>query len=343
MAAPATPTNIVVQQANRQVSISWDVVAGADSYTVYRSTDFITYVNIAAPAVQQYTDSTVSVGVEYAYKVTASNASFGEGLQSVPYSTIPTPVGVYSLQQLRNEAKQRASREKSKFVTDSEWNRYINQSRFELYDLLVGLFEDYYLAPPYRLQTNGTDQNYPLPDGVLTDLQTSAVAPPYYKLLGVDLGLNNANNAQVTLKRFNFIARNMYLYPQQTSNFIGVFNLKYRVMGNQIAFIPTPSANQIVTLWYIPRLTELLLDTDLADGISGWNEYILVDSCIKALEKEESDTQVFMVQKQELIKRIQEAASNRDAGQADTVSDSRSAAANWGNYSDYFGGPMGGW
>jgi hypothetical protein len=72
-------------------------------------------------------------------------------------------------------------------------------------------------------------------------------------------------------------------------------------------------------VWYVPKLTTLSADGDTVDGISGWTEYIIVDACIKALAKQESDVTVFALQKAELIKRIENAAENRDAGNPATV------------------------
>lgn len=110
--------------------------------------------------------------------------------------------------------------------------------------------------------------------------------------------------------------------------------MQYRMVGKQIRFIPTPAGNQQIGLWYYPRMRTLLADTDILDGIGGWTEYVIVDAAIKALRKEESDTTLLNEQKMMLKKRIEEAAQNRDAGQGDTVSDTRS----WDNK---FGSPFG--
>lgn len=103
-------------------------------------------------------------------------------------------------------------------------------------------------------------------------------------------------------------------------------------------FIPTPSGSQTIRVWYVPRVTQLLQETDMLDGVSGWTEYVIVDAAIKALQKEESDTSVLMAQKMALIKRIEESAMNRDVGQPDCISDSRTRSSIWGGY----GSPNGG-
>ncbi|MBK8455606.1 MAG: hypothetical protein IPL34_20210 [Thiofilum sp.] len=224
------------------------------------------------------------------------------------------------------------------FVTDPELISYINQSYFELYDLLVTTYEDYYVADPLIIPTDGTTNLYPLPDGVLY-----SAAKEFYKVLGVDLGLNNSGNAFVTLKKFDFIGRNRYLYPQLTSTYLGVFNLRYRVVGNNLMLIPTPSAGQYIRMWYIPRMQTLTALADVADGVSGWTEYIITDAAIKCAQKEETDVTVLAMQKAALIKRIEETAMNRDAGQPDTISNVRSQLERWGGDFGTGNTPMGGY
>lgn len=323
MASPATPSNFYVQQGNRNVYLSWDIAVGALSYQVQRSTDGVTYSNYASVVVNNYLDTAATVSTLYYYQVQAVNAS-GSSPFANPQSVVPTPSGEMSLGQIRLLAQQRADRVNSNFLKLPEWNSNINQSLFELYDLLITTYEDYFLAPVVEFVADGTTSSYPLPDGLLY-----SGAPAFYKLSGVDLGISNANNAFVTLNKFNFADRNRYVYPNSASTIYGVFNLQYRLMGSNILFIPTPSASQILRLWYIPRLTQLLQDTDTtSSGISGWIEYVIIDAAIKALQKEESDVSVLMAQKMALIKRIQDSASNKDAGRPDTVSNVRNG--DWG-------------
>ena len=341
MALAPVPQNLVAQYGNAQILLTWDQSAGATSYNVLRSTDGINFTTIGTAPVSaspSYLDSTASNGTQYWYAVQAVNGSGTSG-NSTSVSEVPVLDGTNTLGQLRLEAQQRADRVNSDFVTTAEWNNYLNKSMEELYDLLVSCFgAEYYVAQPYQLTTNGASQQYPLPDGSATYQlpNNGGTAPAFYKLLGVDCGVQSApqNNAWLTLKRFNFLARNRYVYPQIGSTFLGIVALQYRVMGNNIMFIPAPAGNQTIQLWYIPRLKKLLRDTDVADGVNGWLEYVIVDAAIKALQKEESDVSVLMARKQELVARIEEMADNRDAGEPDKIVDARSysdAAGAWGN------------
>lgn len=347
--APSIPQNLAVQQGNGQVWITCDQVPGATSYPIQRSLDNVTFSLLSSPAVPQFLDTTVTVGTTYYYQIAASNGTSSAFTSS--QSIVPTLPGQQTLGQIRLLAKQKADRVNSQFITDSEWNVYINMSYFELYDILVQKYgNEYFVAQPALFQTTGS-QFYPLPDGqisFLTSNQTTFIPHAMYKLLGVDLGLNINNatpqtNAWITLKKFMFISRNRYVYPQLTTNLLGVAGLRYRVLGNNIEFIPQPQSGQFIQLWYIPRMTTLLQDSDIADGVSGWTEYIAIDAAIKALQKEESDVSVLAVQKLAMLDRIEAAAENRDAGEPETISDTRRYTDLYGFGSPQGDGPFGGW
>lgn len=349
MAAPGVPQNFDVQTANQQILVSWSLSPGATSYIVKRSLDNVTYTTLAtvsgSPLATSYLDTAVALATQYWYIVSADNGA--NSGYTLPKSAIPTPTGEMTLSQIRLAAQQRADRVNSNFVTQSEWRNYINQSMFELYDLLITVYEDYYIAPPIQFTADGSTFLYPLPNGsntfqnALNSSQT--ITPrPFYKLMGVDLALNNATNAFVTVNKFNFSDRNRFVYPNSSSTIYGVFNLQYRIMGNNIEFIPTPSGNQVIRLWYIPRLIELLQETDTTDtGISGWIEYVIVKAAYYALTKEEADTSSLVMQLAALQRRIEDSAANRDAGMPDTISDVRRGGRGNG-WDGGWGGAMGG-
>lgn len=340
MAIPSTPTNFYLQQGNAQCYALCGPVTGATSYPVFRSIDNVSFSEIAAPSVPQYLDTTVIAGTLYYYSMAARNSD-GTSAHTASQDVVPVQSGQMTLAQLRLQSQQRADRVNSQFLTLTEWNTNINQSAFELYDLLTTTYEDYYVATPYTFQTTQAQQ-YAMPNGVLVDASTGLVAKPFYKLMGVDLGLSNNDNGYVTLKKFEFIGRNRYVYPQVNTTPLGVFNFRYRLVGNNLMFIPAPSAGQYIRVWYYPRMQMLLQETDVIDGISGWEEFVVIDAAIKALQKEESDVSVLMAQKMAIIKRIQDSSMNRDEGQPETISNSRSYAELWGGYGPNGDGNFGG-
>lgn len=351
---PGIVQNLIVQSANQQILVSWDLSTGADSYLIQRSLDNVTYTLLAtvsgSPLATSYLDVSLPLGTQAWYQVAASNGS-GTSSYTTPQSGVPVPTGEMCLSQIRLKAMQRADRVNSNFVTKAEWTGYINQAMFELYDLLVTVYEDYYVGTPVQFTTDGSTYIYPIPNGSITfsnglNPNASFVAPAMYKLLGVDLALQTASNAYVTINKFNFIDRNRFVFPNTASTIYGVFNMQYRVMGSNIEFMPTPSANQSIRLWYIPRLTELLQDTDITTtGISGWIEYVIVRAAKYALDKEESDSSKLTEEIIFLKGRIEESAANRDAGIPDTISDTRRGSnGGWGNgFGGGFNGGIGGY
>ena len=350
MAIPAAPSNYYAQQGDGKVALQWNIVAGATSYNIYRSTDGVTFSVIASPTLNQYLDTTVTLGTIYYYQITAlqgTDESFPTSAQLV----IPTMGGEMSLAELQTRARQRADRLESDFVTLTEVNSYINQSMYELYDLLIDTYDDYFKAPSAIFVTTGGNRSiYPMPDGVITfqkqnnisGAYESYVAPPIYKLLGIDMGLNVSNNGWVTVDKYNYIDRNRFFYPNSASTIYGVFNVQYRWMGNNLELIPVPSANQPIRINYIPRLAQLLLPQDMTTtSISGWLEYVITDVAIKILQKEESDVSALAAQKAMLKQRIEQSSNNRDAGRPDSISDVRNAS--WWGRNANFNGSSGGW
>lgn len=342
MAVPSSPSNFYVQTADAKIFLSWSLTATATSYSVQRSTDGVTFTTVASPTTNSYLDTTGTVGTLYYYQVAAVNGS-GTSAFTAAQTIIPCQPGEVSLGQTRLLSQQRADRVNSNFVTLPEWNEFIRLACYELYDILIDTYDDYFLADPILITTDGTNSRYALPNGTTTFMDAytnqSAVAPAFYKLRGVDLGVNNANNGFVNVDKFNFADRNKYFYPNTQGTLYGVFNLQYRLMGNYLYFIPLPSANQPIKVWYIPRLNQLLQDTDMTSmSISGWIQYVVVRAAKYALDKEEADTSALTQELVYLKQRIEASAQNRDSGTPDTISDTRNNGSGWNT-----GGFHGGW
>ena len=347
MSVPSTPQQIILQTGNGQNLLSWSLVSTATSYSVQRSTDGVNFTALSSPTTNSYLDTSVSVGTAYYYQLAATNGSGSSAyVSSYPASIVPCTPGQINLGYIRYLAQLRADKLNSQFLTTDEWNSNINQSAYELYDILITKYgDDYFLAPFVVFSTTGASA-YPLPDGATTI--GVGIPAAMYKLLGVDCGVAVSNNAWLTLPRFNWIDRNRFIYPQLQANALGVFNLSYRQMGNQLYFIPTPSAGQFIRLSYVPVMQQMLQDTDMLPfSISGWSEYVIVDAAIKALLKEESFEQAntLMQTKAALMERIETVAANRDAGSPNTVSDSRTNTGAWdsGGFGSNGSSGMGGW
>jgi hypothetical protein len=82
------PTGLAVTSSTaNSISLSWNSVNGASSYTIYRSSSSSgSYSLITTVGSTSYTDSSLSAGTTYYYKVSATNSSGDESPQSAEVS-----------------------------------------------------------------------------------------------------------------------------------------------------------------------------------------------------------------------------------------------------------------
>lgn len=319
------PSGFGIQSLQGLVQVSWNFVPLATSYYINRSSDGITFTNLVQTTALTYNDSTGVLNQIYYYQVQAAT-SLASSLPTASLQGQSLKPGQTTLGNLRLEAQQRSDLVNSFNITTQEWNSMISQSYKELYDIIIQKFgNDYYIQVPYTYTTSGTIDS-------VTQAQTFPLPNDFYKLMRVEVALNPADpNSWITLRKFEAIQANLWNYPN-VYTFYGITNLRYRLWGSNLQIVPIASANQTIRIWYSPRPSQVIMDTDIVDGISGYEEYIVADVCIKALTKQESDPTVFGMQKAALLKRIEEAAENRDVGSPETVSDSRRINFAWGDY-----------
>lgn len=350
-------SNVILQTGNGQNFLTWNVVAGVPNYIVQRSTDGITFTTLASPTGNSYLDSAVAIGTNYYYQVGAGVSPTGY-TPSQPNVITPCAPGQINLGYLRYQCQVRADMLKSNYVTKDEWNIYVNQSAAELYGLLVTKFgEDYFLAPLQVFSTQG-QQFYPLPDGTnyrnINGVPDPAgdPAPACFKVYGMDLNSYGANLSNATgwvsMSRFNIADRNKYnlLLGAASNNVAGQYcQFQYREMGTNVEILPINSG-QYLRLWYVPVAKQLLEDVDMLPySYSGWHEYVVLDASAKALAKQQlfDQSQELMNRKMAMLDRIEAEAANRDVGQPNTATNSRSMLGDPNFGGGLFGNGTGGW
>lgn len=331
-----TPPGFVAMSAQGAALLSWNVAPLASTYYINRSTDGVSFTNIGQTSALQFNDITGTLSVVYYYQVQAATA-LASSLPTVALTAQSLKPGQTTLGNIKLECQQRCNKEFSQFYTQQELNNMVSQSFKELYDILIQKFgNDYYIAPPFSYVTTG--QVDPI-----TQTQTFPLPNDFYKLMRVEVALNAGDpNSWVTLRQFDAIQANLWNFPN-VYTFYGITNLRYRLWGTNLQIVPIASSGQTIRIWYSPRANQLINDTDTVDAISGYEEYIVADVCIKMLAKEESDVTIFAAQKAALMKRIEEAAENRNVGEPQTVSDSKTRNFAWTDSSGEFGGGSGMW
>lgn len=258
-----------------------------------------------------------------------------------------------SLGAIRIQAIQRADMENNPSVSTAEWNSYITNSYKELYDILVSAYgNDYYVATPYQFQITGLNL-YALPTNFYkllgVDLQYSASPTGWITLKRFEFIDRNKGaylNSAVTISS---LAQLWYI-PEPTtlqympycsttinSTTVGVSDstdlvVGMSVYGNGIApntyIISIDTTLNTIVISTAALITQpvvilqMWIDSTTIDGISGWEEYVIIDAAIKSAIKNEFDTvNDLRIQKAEMKQRIMDMAEGRDAGQAHHVSD----------------------
>lgn len=226
---------------------------------------------------------------------------------------------VVTVSDLVTFSRQRANMEASQFVTDTEILSLLNRAYKELYDLLVQTYQEYFLTSYTLTLIPGTD--------------TYALPSDFYKLQGIDYITQAATNSRWTMRPFMFNERNQY----QASAYVYAFsntNLRYILAGSNLKFRPVPIQSGSCEVWYVPVPKTLTTATvpgpteqNSIDAVNGYDEYVILDTAINMLNKEESDSSALRALKEEAVQRITRSAADRDIGQPQRVTDVN--AQNW--------------
>lgn len=204
-----------------------------------------------------------------------------------------------TLTNLISDVRMRAGMENSTFVTDAEVTEYINQSIAEFQDLILDHEGAEFFMTSTTVTTAAGTASYSLP----------AAFYECHKVL-VDLG----GTQNYTLMPYDLDEHGEAKAGTSWGWFQGGPFPRYRIVGSNIYFSPIPTGVFTVTVWYTPAATRLSAGGDTLDGVNGWEEWVVIDSAIKCLEKEESDVTFLFNQREKLEQRIARHASRRDKG-----------------------------
>jgi hypothetical protein len=209
---------------------------------------------------------------------------------------------------LRTRVRERADMESSTFVSDAEMLRYISASYAELYDQLVR-------ADPERYLKEETFTG----DGTTKDF---AVGSDYYGTIRIDY--NGTNNERVALRRV--YGQEANLFNTSTTGISTGWHPVYNTSApntQKIRLLPTPNSGDTYTHSYTVVPADLTTASDTINGVSGWEEYIVIDAAIKCRTKEETPTGDLERALERFTKRLSEMRYQRDAANAGRVINTR--------------------
>ncbi len=213
----------------------------------------------------------------------------------------------FTVTQLMTRARERADMLNTDFITDPELRGYLSASFAELFDILIQSGLLYFTPGELEFSGNGTEL-YPLPED-------------FYGVLRVDY--QYVGDYWTELDEYMETERNVF--ENVTSGSTSGWATHYSCQGDSISLLPRPSQGTY-RLRYIPNPPDLAdgdPDVTKVDGISGWEEWVIVDAARKMLSKEESSTASVERDLARLKERIEEASLNREWGSPRRIIDTR--------------------
>ncbi len=134
---------VSISKADGKISLNWTAVDGAAKYWIYRSTDGTNYKYYDTTTKTSYTNSSVTSGTKYYYKVKAVNVDGGSSAYSAAKSTIPlsTPTVSAAL----NNGKVNLS-----------WNSVTGATKYWIYRSTDGVNFKYYDSTTKTTYTNSS-------------------------------------------------------------------------------------------------------------------------------------------------------------------------------------------
>jgi hypothetical protein len=220
-----------------------------------------------------------------------------------------------TLLELRTEVRSKIDRVNAATPTNTEINGWINESAAELWDEVVTVYEDQFTT----YGNTQTPQSTPIDIENLSDLFGLLVPSGHdpvrlFKLRALEYSVNGEWREVDGVPRQEW---RKYETATGSPHPVG-----YTLLGTDIHLLPSTTASQTYRLTYIPTYDKMVEDADEMFYVPNrWDEFVVVDACIKARIKLQQDPSAEMARKAELRQRIRRAASNRTPGQSHKVTE----------------------
>jgi len=168
--------------------------------------------------------------------------------------------------------------------TDTQLTEWINSSNAALIDLLCTHDISYFLSKEDITVVSGT-REYDLPSD-------------FYKIQGASVA-DDSVDGYLALTRVQWAER----WDETWSS--DKWDTRYMIRGGKIQFQPTPRWAGTVRLEYIPIPTAMTAPTSTFDYYeNSWQEWVILDCCVKAAVCAGTDPQAYMAQKAQVEERI---------------------------------------
>ena len=214
---------------------------------------------------------------------------------------------------VRELADMETSAASTAFVDDTELTARINDGLKQLYTKLAEANgQDYYVLTTTALAFTSGTSLYNLPND-------AATGKLFWRLLGVRI-TDGIRWAQAEPYGWQEEAG---LLNRAVSGGVTIGEYRYRLVGTQISFLPTPkTTGHSFVLNYLPAF-QPVSGTATFDGIQGWERWAELTAAIDLMNKEEADPSGLLAQRAIIDEQITRMAGQRDAGRPERIQDVR--------------------
>ena len=223
-----------------------------------------------------------------------------------------------TLVQLRTEVRQAAGKENSKHVTDAEIDREINRAIAAWWDKLLDYNQDHWIRAAIEISVAAGDT------GKSLATNTTAIQGAVLDVLAVEVEFGDKVYKICPLDDWEMRHE---LLNRTTGWQEGgeIYYLLGRDCDLELAleWYPQPTANHCVVVHFLHGAPELTLDSDVLNGINGWEEWVVWQAASYCLNKEESNWAYAIQRRNEVEQRMAKAGPTRDKNKARRVRDVR--------------------
>jgi hypothetical protein len=202
--------------------------------------------------------------------------------QDIQIARTPNNEG-QNLESLRLAVRSRGAWTKEQ-LNNSQLTGWINSSIASFVDL-ISIHE-----PAYYLKRGDVN--------VVAGINQYALPTDFYKVIGVAVKDTSRVDGYSVMDRTQWESR----YDDITDT--SKDSAKYYIMGDSLYIHPTPGWSDVVRIEYIPYPTKLVASADTFKFYNGWEEYVILDTCVKVCALLKADPSIYLAGQQKMEARL---------------------------------------
>ena len=191
--------------------------------------------------------------------------------------------------------RERADMVGSSFVSDANLYPLLTESHQKLHGMLVDALGETYSYNVTTFTTTASTDTYEMPCR-------------FFKLYGVDMWIGDRAYA---LKPFARADRNLLRNANVSGTWRGSLPL-YSLTGNNLKLYPLPTTGLTCDVIYAKGANLLTTGSDVVSYPNGWERFIVIDTAIQLLLKEESSVTGLISERDAIIREIEASKEQRD-------------------------------